>query len=162
MQDIRISIVKHIKPMKIPAALLIFCGFVSITACERKLCQNPPPTNRLLLVQPDGSNAVTATNASRVTIRHTKEGKLVSTKNVRVSNPPEYAVESYEMNVISRQLNDTTHFYVSVDDKLFGVVQLKTHVDNSSCDGWTHVSELRFNGRIVPYDNLKPGYTLTP
>ena len=148
--------------MKILATLLVFCGFVLLTACERKLCQNPPPTTRLLLIQPDGSNAITATNASRVAISYTKEGKLISTENPGIGTPPNYAVESYDINVISRQLNDTTHFYVSVDDKLFGVVQLKTRIDDSRCDGWIHVGELRFNGKIIPYDNLKPGYILTP
>lgn len=148
--------------MKIPAYVLIFSGFFWITACERKECQSPPPSIRLLLIQPDGSNAITTDNAGRVNILHTNNGKLIPIGNYKVGPPAAYTIETYEMNIVSRQFADTTHFYINVDDKPFGVVQLKTYVDNGRCDGWTHVNELKFNGRVVPYDNMKPGYMLTP
>lgn len=80
----------------------------------------------------------------------------MSVKDIRV----DYGVQSYDMVTVSRQSADTTRFYLSIADKPFGVVQLKTYIDQSPCDGWTHVGELRYNGAVIPFDNLKPGYTL--
>ncbi len=60
-----------------------------------------------------------------------------------------------------RKSADTTRFYVSVANAVQGVLQLRTYTNTDRCDGWNHISELRFNGRVVPFEVMKPGYTLT-
>ena len=148
--------------MQYVAYCLIFAGLFVLSSCEKKECQNPPPTLRFMLMKANGSNYITDDKAGNVTIQYTKDGRLIRVSDVRLSASPVYAIESFEMIPISFQTTDTTHFYVAVGNETPGVIQLKTYVDNSQCDGWTHASELRFNGQVVVYDNLKPGYVLTP
>ena len=141
--------------------LLVCSSLILLAGCKGNIaCQNPPPVLRFVLNTPNGANAVTADNAGQIAIRYARNGQPTTIKDVRVSTGPSYAVESYELIEIARQTSDTTQFHVVANDKTLGAIQLKTYVDNSPCDGWTHINELRFNGQVVAYDNMKPGYTL--
>lgn len=143
--------------------LLLLCGsLILLVTCKGNIaCQSPPPVVQFSLAKTTGENVITATNADKVTIRYFRNGQMTGVNDMRV-RAPNYWVESLEILAAAHQATDTTRFYVSVDDKPQGVLQLKTYVDSRPCDGWTHISELRFNGRVIPYDNLKPGYTLVP
>lgn len=142
-------------------SLMLLCGILTLLgACKGNIaCQNPPQTLRFSIAKTTGENIITATNADKVAISYFRNGQLTAVSDLRVQ-PPNYSVESLDAIMSARQTTDTTRFYVSVDNKPQGIIQLKTYVDNSPCDGWTHISELRFNGQIVAYDNMKPGYTL--
>lgn len=142
--------------------LFLYGSLTLLAACKGHIaCQSPPQTLLFSLNKTTGENVITTTNADKVAIRYFRNGQVTLVNDIRVQ-APNYWVESLDMLTAARQAMDTTRFYVSIDDKPQGIVQLKTYVDNSPCDGWTHIGELRFNGRVIPYNNLKPGYTLVP
>lgn len=142
--------------------LITGAGLTGLIGCKGDIaCQSPPPVMRLLLNTPTGINAINADNAGQVAVQYTRNGQLTDVSDVQVSSATLYTINSYELIRVARQSDDTTHMYVLIGNKPLGLIQLKTYVDNSRCDGWTHASELRFNGQVVPYDNLKSGYALT-
>ena len=141
---------------------LILTSFGLLFSCGKKACQSPPPTLRFMLMEANGKNLITDANAGKVSVQYTNGGQLIRVSDVQLSASTTYAFTSYEMIPIARQSADTTHFYVLINNKTVGPIQLKTYVDNSECDGWTHISELRFEGRLIAYDNMKPGYVLMP
>lgn len=152
---------KYVPVHTLGALLLIGFMLALLAGCKGNVaCQSPPPAVRLIVVTPAGKPVITPDNAAQITVQYTRNGYLTPVSDVQIS-PATGLVESYELIGVARQATDTTHIYLSAGNKPLGIIQLKTYVDNSRCDGWTHISELRFNGQVVPYDNLKTGYVLT-
>ncbi|WP_375446849.1 hypothetical protein [uncultured Fibrella sp.] len=94
----------------------------------------------------NGGEQITSTNASKVTLRYYVNGQPATIENLSVQ-PPLFS--TYDLVEKARRGTDTTQFYLSVKDKPLGVLQLRTYIDSSPCDGWVHASEVRFNGKVI-------------
>ncbi|MGF7216347.1 hypothetical protein GGR92_002512 [Spirosoma lacussanchae] len=140
--------------------MLLLGGATLLAACSDAVdCQSSPQPVQVFLTDAAGSPLITAAMAANVGIGYYHNGQWVSLPDARV-NPATTAVSSYDALTISRETGDTTRFWLGNGASRLGVIQLKTYVDNSPCNGWTRASELRFNGRVVPFEAMKPGYTL--
>ena len=140
--------------------LLVCSSLILLTGCKGNIaCQNPPDTLLFTLRTTDGNNIISAANADKVTIRYFRNGLATAVNDLRVQ-APNYSVESLDAIVSARQTADTTRFYVFVDNKPQGNIQLKTYVDNSRWDEWTHINELRFNGIMLPTTSRYQTYAL--
>ncbi len=144
-------------------AMLLIISIITIAVnCRGKVeCVPPPPFLQLWLTNANGSPAVDSSNAKQTTIGYFRNGKLTSLNDARVEFfGRESYVQSYEVIRVASASADTIRFYIAIGNRPAGVFQLKTYLRNTPCDKSTQSSELRYNGTVIPYDNMKPGYTL--
>jgi hypothetical protein len=133
--------------------LLLSCFLIEIS-CRSLECQSPPPVLRFLIVDKNDKSLIS--NINKDSLKFTfKElnGKTQTLSDLRISvndstsiEPFNHIIETYELVTKSNQLQDSL-FFVELNGKVLGKIQLKTFLNNEKCQGWITASEVLFNGK---------------
>lgn len=135
---------------------LLLAGLVLVTKSCSSKCQNGPTPVQFKLLDPAGKTRLATSKAGDLKLAYYKGGQLT---NMEIGDRPP-AFEIFEPVEIARRSNDTTRFYLTLNQQRVGVLQLKTYIDNSRCDGWPHVNEVLFNGQPSVYNKTDFAYLL--
>lgn len=135
--------------MKHALLLLITLWLLApLEACQsgNYACMAPPPRLTFQPVKKDGTNSITQANASTVSVRFYNQN---DPRTLRDAKAYTNSFTSYDIVSNANVIGDTTHFFLSVDDKLLGYIQLRTRKGTEPCNPWEYASEVRFNGNVV-------------
>ena len=145
--------------MKDALLLLITMWLLApLEACRSGyICLAPPPSLTFQPVKSDGTNVITQANASKVSVRFYNGNDPRKLTNVMIQAP---SFTNHDIVANANAIGDTTRFYLSVDDKPLGYIQLKTYKASDPCDSWVHASEVRFNGNVISLNPATYTYQL--
>ncbi|MBO0932090.1 hypothetical protein [Fibrella aquatilis] len=146
--------------MKNALLLLITIWLLApLEACRDGIyaCMAPPPMLTFQPVRKDGTNLITSANASTVIVRFYNRNDPRTLTDARAYPN---AFTSYNIVSNANAIGDTTRFFLSVDDKPLGYIQLKTQKGTEPCNPWEYASEVRFNGNVVSLNTTTYTYQL--
>jgi hypothetical protein len=133
--------------------LLLSCLLIKIS-CSPPECQSPPPVLRFLIVDKNEKSLIS--NINKDSLKFTfKElnGKTQTLSDLTINvndstaiEPFNHIIETYELVTKSNQLQDSL-FFVELNGKILGKIQLKTFRNDEKCQGWLTASEVLFNGK---------------
>ncbi|ADB41268.1 hypothetical protein [Spirosoma linguale] len=154
--------------MKFIKIILFSLSIIFTLSCERKACQNPPPSYNIAFVDSQGQAFVNdSLQATTIRLSSTSSAgvrTIVSSTDFKpvVSNDRYKFVYTVGYNLFAQ--NEQNQYRVEVNSKVIGNLVVKSQRDNSSCDGWMHVTEVRFSDKVVSQsaDNIMYVITLNP
>jgi hypothetical protein len=154
--------------MKFIQIILFSLGIIFTLSCERKECQNPPPSYNVAFVDSQGqafvNDSLQATTLRLSSTSSTGVRTIISSADFRpiVSNDRYKFIYNIGYNLFAQ--SEQNQYVVEVNNKVLGKLVFKNQRDNSPCDGWMHLTEVRFNDQVVNRgaDNVTYMVTLNP
>jgi hypothetical protein len=127
---------------------LLGCFLIQIS-CNSLECQSPPPVLRFLIVDKNDKSLISKINKDSLKFTFKElNGKTQTLSDLRISvndstaiEPFNHIIETYELVTKSNQLQDSL-FFVELNGKTLGKIQLKTFKNNEKCQGWITASEV--------------------
>ncbi|GAB3022990.1 hypothetical protein GCM10027185_21590 [Spirosoma pulveris] len=139
--------------MKFLYSILFLSGLIFTLSCQRQACQNPPPAYTVAFTNAQGQ-AFINDSLQAATLRLSS----ISSAGVRtVLSPVDFRPVAsndrykfvYQVGYSLFDKNEQNRFTVELNNNALGSLELKSQRDNSKCDGWMHLTEVRFNDQVV-------------
>jgi hypothetical protein len=133
--------------------ILSVCHLIQIS-CRPMECQSPPPVLRFLIVDKNDKSLISKINKDSLKFTFKElNGKTQTLSDLRIYvndstaiEPFNHIIETYELVTKSNQLQDSL-FFIELNGKVLGKIQLKTFRNDEKCQGWLTASEVSFNGK---------------
>ncbi|MBD2705319.1 hypothetical protein IC229_32170 [Spirosoma sp. BT702] len=131
--------------------LLLNVGFA--LSCRQRLCQSPPPSYNFAFINPQGQSVFNDTlqaGALRLSYASSTGTRSIVSKaefKPLVTNDQYKILYQVQYNVFAQA--EQNQYTVEIDNKAIGSLTLTSRRDNSECDGWMHLTEVRFNNQQI-------------
>ncbi|MBD2703326.1 hypothetical protein IC229_21960 [Spirosoma sp. BT702] len=136
----------------IQAIVLLFSGCFGL-ACEQQKCQAPPPTYNVAFVNSQGQPLIgDPLQADAVHIWYTSSTgvpiHLPKTDFKAIASNDSYKfIYNVGYDLFAR--SEQTQYTVALSDKVLGTLSMTSRRNESKCNGWMHLTGMRFNNEPV-------------
>jgi hypothetical protein len=147
--------------------VLLAVSFFIQNSCRPMECQSSPPVLRFQILDKNDKSLISKMNKDslRFTFKELNGNtKTLSDLRVNVNDststePINHIIQTYELVTKSNQLKDSS-FFVELNGKVLGKIQLKTFLNDEKCQGWITASEVLFNDKKTIFVSNKSLYIL--
>lgn len=154
--------------MRFTHIILLSLGIIFTLSCEGRECQIPPPSYHVAFVDSRGQAFVNDSSQARALLLSATSTTGVRTVTSSADFRPVVSNDRYKFvydmgyNLFAQ--SGQNQYRVEVNRKVLGNLVLKGQRDTSPCDGWMHLTEVRFNDQVVSRgaDNVTYVITLSP
>lgn len=154
--------------MKSIRIILISLGIISTLSCERKDCQSPPPRYNVAFIDSRGqafvNDSLQAATLRLSSTSPTGVRTMISSADFKpvISNDRYKFIYNVGYDLFAQ--SEQNQYTVGINDKVVGNLVFKSQRDNSPCNGWMRLTEVRFNDQVVSRseDNVTYVITLNP
>lgn len=148
--------------------MLLWLGIIFTLSCERKLCQSPPPSYNIAFVDSQGqafvNDSLQATTLRLSSTSSTGVRTMISSADFKPVISNDHYKFIYNIGYSLFAQSEQNQYTVEVNNKVVGNLVFKSQRDNSPCNGWMHLTEVRYNDQVVDRgaDNVTYVITLNP